>query len=103
MLKINVKKNKNSQMKLLTPSDMLKAENSNRIFAMFDLNRYDFVNTFFINCGVNEKSVITIWYDDEDKQYRLSTDNLAGLKEYNKHIKVVDVTDTINLSINLEI
>ena len=100
MLEINVKLN---EKELLNPTDMLKDENAEKVFMLYDTKQNNFIDNFFINCGRGEKSVISIWYDDESKKYRLSTDTLASLKEYNKHIKVVDVTDTIKLSINLEI
>lgn len=100
MLEINVKVN---GKELLNPTDMLKDENAEKVFMLYDTKQNNFTDNFFINCGRAEKSVINIWYDDESKKYRLSTDTLASLKEYNKHIKVVDVTDTIKLSINLEI
>jgi hypothetical protein len=100
MLEINVKVN---GQRLLNPADMLKDENAEKVFMLYDTKQNNFIDNFFINCGRCEKSVINIWYDDESKKYRLSTDTLDSLKEYNKHIKVVDVTDTIKLSINLEI
>jgi hypothetical protein len=100
MLEINVKVN---GKELLNPADMLKDENAEKVFMLYDLKKNDYIHNFFINCGRCEKSVINIWYDDESKKYRLSTDTLASLKEYNKHIKVIDITDTINMSINLDI
>jgi len=100
MLEINVKINEQG---LLNPTDMLKDENAEKVFMLYDTKQNNFIDNFFINCGRAEKSVISIWYDDESKKYRLSTDTLDSLKEYNKHIKVVDITDTIKMSINLDI
>lgn len=57
---------------------------------------------YYINPGINEPNLILIWYDDEDKKYRLSTENKQGLKEYNSFVTAVKITDSIDISINLE-
>jgi len=56
-------------------------------------------NSFYINCGMNETSVIHIWYDDEDKQYRLSTDNKKSLGELLPHVYVLEIDAEINLDL----
>lgn len=56
---------------------------------------------YFINPGINE-NLIVIWYDDETKEYKLSTDDKKGLKEYNSFVTAVKVTDSINITINIE-
>ncbi|MFN9303462.1 MAG: hypothetical protein ACK6DA_11870 [Candidatus Kapaibacterium sp.] len=57
---------------------------------------------YFINPGINEKNLIVIWYDDEDNEYKLSTEDKKGLKEYNSFVTAVKVTDNIDISINIE-
>jgi len=60
------------------------------------------VEWYFINPGIAEENLIIIWYDDEDNEYKLSTDNKKGLKEYGSHVTAVKVTNKINISINMK-
>lgn len=48
---------------------------------------------YWINPGINEKNIIIIWFDDEDKIYKLSTNNKNFMKEYLKHITAVQIAN----------
>ena len=98
-LVINVEKSANEN-NLIKPCHMLDRGNEDKIFQMYDDGLAQ--ETIFINCGINEKSLVSIWFDDESKCYRLSTDDLKGLREYNSWIKVKDVTDQIQIQIQIK-
>lgn len=57
---------------------------------------------YHINCGGGEKNIVTIWWDDESKNYGLSTDSKESLKEYCDTVSVVDVTDEVTISIDIQ-
>ena len=46
---------------------------------------------FYINVGLNEKRVVQIWYNDENSEHRLSTDNKKDLRGFYPHIKVREI------------
>ncbi len=58
-------------------------------------------NTYYINCGRSEPSLVSIWYDDESRTYRLSTDSIKDLKQFYPNVTAVDVTDSINIEITI--
>lgn len=43
---------------------------------------------FYVHVGVNEKRVVSIWYDEEDKEHRLSTDSKKSLRNFVPSVKV---------------
>ena len=98
-LVINVEKSANEN-DLIKPCHMLDRGNEDKIFQMYDDGLAQ--ETIFINCGTNEKSLVSIWFDDERECFRLSTDDLKSLRQYNPHIKVKDVTDRINIQIQIK-
>lgn len=54
---------------------------------------------YYISCGSAEKSVIHIWYNDEDAEYNLSTDNFKSLKTLVDTVKVKEIDATIEISL----
>jgi hypothetical protein len=98
MLKITKKEKKDSEKIHIKMSEMLNYPND--IFQEYVSGKP--VEWYFINPGTREKNLIIIWYDDENNEYKLSTDNKKGLKEYSSHVTAVKVTNKINISINIE-
>ena len=85
----------------IKPIEMLHPANANRIFQQYANDEPQ--EWYYINCGISEPSVIIIWCENEDRKYLLSTGDTKYLKEYNKHVMVVDVTDEIEIDITLNI
>lgn len=81
----------------LKPVEMLDNKYANCVFQQYANNIPQ--NDFYINCGINEKSVIHIWYYDESEQYRFSTDNEESLLELREHVTVVKIDAKISLKI----
>lgn len=81
----------------LNPVEMLDNKYANCVFQQYDNNIPQ--NDFYINCGINEKSVIHIWYNDESEQYRFSTDDEKSLLKLFEHITVVKIDAKISLKI----
>lgn len=92
MVKIKIKQKNTKKLDLLSPKDMLNTPYG----TVFQQYNNEPQNQFYISCGQSEPSVICIWY--ESGEYKLSTDNLKGLLEFYKHIKVKKVD---NVSINI--
>lgn len=96
MIKIKVIDKSKHKIRI-SPKLMLKNIYAGCIFQQYS---HDFPqNNFYINCGLNEKSVIHIWYDDENEQYRLSTDNKKSLEELLPHVSVLEIDAEINLDL----
>jgi hypothetical protein len=95
MYKINVKKNKNSQ-KDLKPTEMLSRENYDKCFQQYTNGKYQ--PWYYINCGVCEESVVVIW-EDEDGNFKFSTDDKSSLAELLPHVTVREV----NLSLEMKV
>lgn len=93
---INIKVISKSSNKL-DPVEMLDNKYSHSIFQQYcnDLPE----NCFYINCGINEESLIAIWYSDEDEKYNLSTDDRKSLRSLLSHVKVVKIDAEVNLTI----
>lgn len=96
MIKIKVIDKSKHKIRM-SPKLMLKNIYTGCIFQQYSNNIPQ--NNFYINCGMNEPSVIHIWYDDEDKQYRLSTDNKKSLGELLPHVSVIQIDAEINLDL----
>ncbi len=77
--------------------DMLKY--TDRIFQQY----YNGIpqKIYYVNCGIHEKNLVTIWYSAEDNKYRLSTDNAKSLRDFYKDVTVIDVTEEINIDIKI--
>jgi DUF2075 family protein len=86
MYKVKVNKESAKTDSLINPIDMLTRQNENCCFQQYSHGKPQ--KTFYINCGIGEDSLITIWYNDESKSYLLSTDNIESLSEFNSHVKV---------------
>lgn len=54
---------------------------------------------YYISCGHAEKSVIHIWYNEEDAEYNLSTDNIKSLKELVDAVRVKEIDATIEINL----
>lgn len=85
---------------LIKPCDMLKRGNENKIFQQYSHGKPQ--DQYYINCGINEERVIMVWYDDESETFKLSTDNFKGLREFYSHVRVKDVTDQIEIQIQIK-
>jgi hypothetical protein len=53
---------------------------------------------YYISCGHAEKSVIHIWYNEED-EYNLSTDDIKSLKELVDAVRVKEINATIEIDL----
>ena len=97
MIKITVNKSKTKPLDLIDPCKMINTPYGT-IFQQYVSDKP--VNDFYISCGHAEPSVIHVWYDEEDKNYKLSTDTFKSLKGLASHVKVLEVDATIELIIN---
>jgi len=95
---IKITKSKLDQPKHIKMPDMLK--HTDCIFQQYSKGIPQEV--YYINCGRCEKHLIVIWHDDEGNTYRLSTDNIQSLKEFNDHVTAVDVTEIIDIQIDIK-
>lgn len=58
-------------------------------------------STFWVSCGHGEKSVITVWFEDESNEWRLSTDNKKSLKEFVPQVKAL-LVDRADIKLKLK-
>ena len=88
-----------AEEKLISLSDLLKRGSEDKIFQQYDNENPR--NVFYINCGLNEERVVCIWYEDESEIYRLSTEDKKGLAQFYPHVKVKDVTNSVDIKITV--
>jgi hypothetical protein len=96
---IKITKKGDSNITHIKMVDMLKSPGG-EIFQRYTKGVPD--EWYYIHPGIAEQNLILIWYDDENKEYELSIENKAGLKEYHSFVTAVNVTDSIDISINIE-
>jgi hypothetical protein len=98
MIEINVEKTEYKDVKLLKPCAMLSAGIPyGTVFQQWFEGKPS--NTFFVTCGVGEKRVITFWWDDEDLEYKVSTDSKKGLKEFVPSMRVFEINAEIDIKL----
>lgn len=81
--------------KLINPVDMLGNFPEGTIFQQYSKGKPQ--KWFFIHCGLNEPSLVVIWYNDEMKKYMMSTTNLDELLEYYDHVKVKKINADLKI------
>ena len=96
MIIINVSRD-NEVVDLIDPVEMINSPEGT-VFQQYFNNKP--TNQYYISCGVNEESLVQIWYDDEDGKHRLSTENKKSLKKLYDTVKVkkTDAVIEINLT-----
>lgn len=92
MYQISIKK----EAALIKPTEMFNHENLNKCFQQYSHGMSQ--NCYYINCGVGEKNLILIWYDEEIGSLRFSTENLASLKNLKDHVLVKEVYLDFNIT-----
>lgn len=96
MINIRVKHSKNDD--LLSPIKMIGSE-YDTVYQQYSNDKPQ--KDFYISCGYGETSVIHIWYDEESKIYRFSTDDSESLNELASHVKVKEIQAEVNLEIDI--
>lgn len=97
MIEIKINK-KDESINLIKPSEMINSKYGT-VFQEFFKNKQG--NSFFISCGIGEKSIIHIWYNDENKRYELSTDDKESLKQFVESYKVFEIDAIISIDMNI--
>lgn len=82
----------------IRPVDMLLYPD--RIFRQYSNQKPE--ETYYIHCGVNESNLIMIWFDEESCTYRFSTESAKSLKNLRSHVTAVDVTDEIDIFVEIK-
>lgn len=95
MIEINIEKNE-SEIELLKPSKMLDNLPYGTVFQQWFEGKPS--DTFFLTCGHSEKRVITFWWDDENREYKVSTDNKKSLRGYVSSVKVFKINAEIKIN-----
>lgn len=54
---------------------------------------------YYLNCGMNEKSVVHLWWDSGNEKYSLSTDNSLSLKELAPTVQVLPIDAEITITL----
>lgn len=89
---INIKVNEKVQtQRMYNPADMLlNTWPEGQIFQQYfnGVPQKD----YYINCGLNEPSVIHLWYNEEEKHYCISTNDKKSLLGFN-HTVIVSPID----------
>lgn len=93
---ISIKINSISKEKLIHPVQMINSEYGT-VFQQYFHSTPS--NTYYMSCGNAEPSVVSVWYDDEDKEYKLSTDDAGSLSELTKETKVKKIDATIKIEL----
>lgn len=57
--------------------------------------------SYFINLGLNESSVLVLYWIDDDEQYHASAQAARELERYVKAFMVEDVTDSVQIIVNV--
>jgi hypothetical protein len=56
---------------------------------------------FFISCGINEKRLIDIWYDDDNYEYRFSTSTRKNMSGFVSGAAFQQIEAEINMSCDI--
>lgn len=86
----------NKEIELLKPSKMLDNLPYGTVFQQWFKGEPS--DTFFLTCGPSEKRVITFWWDDENRKYKVGTDNKKSLREYVSSVKVFKINAEIKIN-----
>jgi hypothetical protein len=94
MIKITIQNDTDDD--LIDPVLMAKS-NYGTVFRQYfkDIKQKD----LYFSCGQDEDAIIHIWYDEENNEYRLSTDDIKSLKELVKSVKVKQIDATIEITL----
>jgi hypothetical protein len=99
MVKIKITESDKNTNPLINPCKMFDAPHGT-IFQQYIDD--DPGEDFWISCGLNEKSLINLWFDDEAGCHKLSTDRKRNLREFSKDVKVRRVDGDLKLKLKLE-
>lgn len=94
MIKITIQNDTDND--LIDPCQMIDTEYGT-VFQQYFKNKAQ--NHYYISCGHCEKSVVSLWYNDEEKKHQLSTDDIESLKELVKSVKVKQIDATIEITL----
>ena len=95
MIKIKVNDNTEDES-LVDPITMVGTEHGT-IFQQY--HNGEPCKDYYISCGRSEQSVIHIWYNEENGEYNLSTDNFKSLKSLVDTVKVKEIDATIDINL----
>jgi hypothetical protein len=76
----------------MRPEDMLNTPHGT-VFQLMDNESSS--DTYFISCGLHEKRVVVLWFEEEEGCWRLSTENKKDLRGYLDHITVREINATV--------
>lgn len=99
MVSIKVKK-PTKQYDLIKPTEMLNDKHDHGTVFRGHFQGKP-CQSYYICCGPFERSVINIWYSDEDKKYCLSTSDMEDLETYVEDYKVFKIDAEIIMEIKL--
>jgi hypothetical protein len=85
-------------VELVEPMDMFYGENEDQCFQMYQNGKP--CNHYFFNCGHGEKNLVTLWYNDESREWRFSTDDQESIHSLNKTVKVAKVDIQLRIKTN---
>lgn len=93
---IDIKIKERSTSKFLDPCDMLGTPYGTVFQQYFKGHPED---TYYVSCGNGEKSVLTIWFDDESELFKLSTDDRESLSELVDSVRVAIVDADVKIKL----
>lgn len=94
MIKITIQNDTDND--LIDPTVMINSEYGTVFQQWFKGKKQP---VYYISCGHCEKSVVSLWYNDEEKKHQLSTDDIKSLKELAKSVKVKQINATIEITL----